>query len=100
MDRTKTIMEAAESGDNMRRAKATIEVLNDILRNIGEVISPMNDIVAPFVLVALQKYIDEIGNYYPVALKITKSIQNVLNDVAATAVFKIPIKEDKNESTD
>lgn len=100
MDRTKILIEAAESGDNMRRAKATIEVLNDILRNIGEAISPMNDIVAPFVLVGLQKYIDEIGNDYPEALKITKDIQNIINNIAETAVLKIPAKENKNESTD
>lgn len=100
MDRTKTIKEAALSDDKIKMAKATVEVVNDISKNIGAVISPINDIVAPFVLVALQKYIDEIGNDYPEALKITKNIQNVLNYAAATAVFKIPEKENKNESSD
>lgn len=69
--------------------KVTQEYINQISYNIGEAISPLNDLAVPFVVFALQSYADALRKGDEEHID---SIVKSLAKGSKSAVVSIPIK--------
>lgn len=88
---SKELLNAATSGEGGAAAKAA-ELSNYLSTRISEAINPINCITAPFTILVLRQYVEEISRHYPGM----QDAAEVLKRISKTAAFVIPTKRDED----